>query len=320
MSMLSDYDTWNDLSKVWFDEPERGLVAVLVVYSDASYNHPTEQEPSPSLFYTVGSYVGHVDNWIKFRREWRAELSAWGIDDFHANRFERAYNAAKNGRTLESSNPYVGWDVSRFEAFLRSLHQILRRKTPEGLPRLDAVGFSIKKSDFDLMLPKELKSDPGCATYYMFCVACNMQHIAALNRDRGYAGKIHYVFASGDRGARLEEYFHSLWKDKIGREHFALSKSYTVLGYDIGPASDEPALQASDLAAYEFNKLALYCDANNITDPSQIDPTVLRKSLLSLIRPPLNLFPIMLSGERMRAAFDGMVEWKKRYGGRFGYV
>jgi hypothetical protein len=305
---------------VWFDVPERGLIAVQVLYSDASYNHPTEREPNPSLFYTVGSYVGHVDNWIKFRREWRAEMRTWGIEDFHANRFERSYNEVKNGRTLEASNPYVGWDVLKFEAFRGRLHKILRRKSEDGLPRLDAVGFSIKKSDFDVMLPLELKSDPGCATYYMFCVASNMQHIAMLNRHRGYEGKIHYVFASGDRGARLEEYFHGLWKDKIARAHFALSKSYTVLGYDIASASEEPALQASDLAAYEFNKLALYCDANDITDPTQIDPSVLRKSLLDLARPPLNLCPVMLSGERMRAAFDGMLEWKKKYGGRFAYV
>src|SRR5262249_27513089 len=110
------------------------------------------------------------------------------------------------------------------------------------------------------------------------------------------------------------------WKDKIGREHFALSKSYTLLGYDVASAPNEPALQGADVVAYEFNKLALYCDANNITDPSQIDPNVLRKSLLTLARPPLNLFPVILWGERMREAFEGMVKWKKKYGGRFAYV
>lgn len=311
-------DEWSDLCSVWFDDPREGIIAVLVLYSDASYNQPTGANPNPSLFYTVGSYLGEVDNWRKFRKEWRAELREWGITDFHANKFERARGVVLQGKPLEQSNPYYGWTVDDFDDFITRLHKVLRRKDRSGIPRLQALGFSVKKTDFDSFMPAELKDDPGCQSYYMFCVATNMQHAAQLATFNSYQGKIHYVFASGDKeGSRLDKFFHSLWEDETARNLYRLSKSYSRWGYDIASAAGEPALQAADVAAYEFNKLAVYFDENNITDPSQLDPSVLRKSLLSLARPPLSVFPLLFSGDRMKRAFTDMAAFKKKHGSAY---
>jgi hypothetical protein len=171
---------------------------MLIAYFDASYNHPSPTRPDSPLLHTVGGYIGTAQDWRKFRKEWRGELLKKGVPDFHMNKYEKALSETIQGRELKETNPYHGWSREDFTPFLQRLHNVLRRKNTNGLPRLEGIGQSIKKADFDSMLPDELKDDPGCKSYLMFNIASNMAHAAMWASYNKYDDEIHYVFASGD--------------------------------------------------------------------------------------------------------------------------
>lgn len=291
--------------------------AVLTAYFDASYNQPSPTRPDPPLLHTVGGYIGLDDDWRKFRKEWRIELGKKGLADFHMNKYERARSDVIQGRALEKSNPYHGWDREDFKTFLQKIHNTLRRKNAAGLARLEGVGCSINKADFDSMLPNELSVDEGCKTPYMLNVATNMGHVASWAIHYGYNDEIHYVFASGDREeGNIKDFFASIWKNDKAIRFFRVSKARARSGYEIRSAKDEPALQAADIAAYEFNKIALNC----IENADDLDPNTLRKSVLNLCREPNNNFPLLIEGDRMRRAFEAMTAFKRVHGGTFGQI
>jgi hypothetical protein len=290
---------------------------MLIAYFDASYNQPSPTRPDPPLLHTVGGYIGHVNDWRKFRKEWRGELRKKGVPDFHMNKYEKALSEIIQGRQLRQSDPYYGWQREDFAPFIQRLHKVLRRNNANGVARFEGIGSSIKKADFDSMLPDELGDDEGCKTYYMFNVAANMGHVAMWASYYNYSDEIHYVFASGDgEDGNIARFFDSIWKDEKARQFFRLTKHFSPAGYELGSAQTEPCLQAADVAAYEFNKLALHCLENNY----EIDPSAVRKSVLNLCREPNNNFPLLLAGDRMRRAFDAMVAFKKKHGGAFGQI
>lgn len=290
---------------------------MLIAYFDASYNHPSTTRPDSPLLHTVGGYVGSEDDWRKFRKEWRGELSKKRVPDFHMNKFEKALSETIQGRELKESNPYYGWQREDFPAFLQRLHNVLRRKNADGLPRLEGIGQSIKKDDFDNMLSDELKDDPGCKSYLMFNIASNMAHVAMWATHHKYSDEIHYVFDRGDcEDGNIARFFDSLWEYEKARQWFRLTKEISPTGYQLQSAQAEPSIQAADIAAYEFNKLAMHCLENNY----EIDEHTARKSVVNLCREPNNNFPLLLAGDRMRQAFEDMAAFKRHHGGAFGQI
>lgn len=218
---------------------------------------------------------------------------------------------------MKETNPYHGWSREDFTPFLQRLHNVLRRKNADDFPRLEGIGQSIRKIDFDSMLPDELKNDPGCKSYFMFNVASNMTHAAMWASHNNLDDEIHYVFASGDReNGNIARFFDSLWKYEKAQQFFRLTKELSPTGYEFQSAQAQPSIQAADIAAYEFNKLALHCLENNY----EIDPSMARKSVLNLCREPNNSFPLLLADERMRQAFEAMAAFKKQHGGAFGQI
>lgn len=290
---------------------------MITVYFDASYNQASPSQPDPRLFYTVGCYMGEVDSWRKFRKEWRVELDKRGISDFHMNKFERARSEVISGRELKPDNPYRGWTVKDFDSFVNRLHKVLARKRGPRKVALEGLGCSLSKADFHAMLPDELRDQPECQSEYIFNVAVNMQHAAMAAELRGLEGEIHYVFASGDgKGNHLQDWFRSLWRNKAAIKFFRLSKSNSHWGYEFTEAAREPAIQAADIAAYEFNKLAMHCAENNF----MWNEEVIRKSVLNLCRLPDNPYPLLLAGERIEKAFEAMIGWKKIFGASYARI
>jgi hypothetical protein len=290
---------------------------VLIAYFDASYNHPSTTRPDSPLLHTVGGYIGTAHDWRKFRKEWRGELSKERVPDFHMNKFEKALSETIQGRELKESNPYHGWQRDDFPAFLQRLHNVLRRKNPDGLPRLEGIGQSINKADFDSLLPDELKDDPGCKSYLMFNIASNMAHAAMWASHNKYDDEIHLVFDSGDgEDGNIARFFDSLWEYEKAQQFFRLTKEISPTGYELRSAQAEPCLQAADIAAYEFNKLGMHCLENNY----EIDPNAARKSVVNLCREPNNNFPLLLAGDRMKQAVDAMAAFKRHHGGAFGQI
>ena len=292
-------------------------IAVLIAYFDASYNHPSSTRPDSPLLHTVGGYIGSADDWRKFRKEWCGELRKKGVPDFHMNKYEKALSETIQGRDLRPSDPYYGWPREDFTPFLQRLHNVLRRKNADSFPRLEGIGQSIKKADFDSMLPDELKDDPGCKSYLMFNIASNMAHAAMWASHNKYDDEIHYVFASGDcEDGNIARFFDSLWEYEKAQQFFRLTKEISPTGYELQSAQTQPAIQAADIAAYEFNKLAMHCLENNY----EIDEHTARKSVVNLCREPNNNFPLLLAGDRMKQAIDAMAAFKRHHGGAFGQI
>jgi hypothetical protein len=127
--------------------------------------------------------------------------------------------------------------------------------------------------------------------------------------DYNYPGPIHYILASGDgEDGNIKRFFASAWNDEPTQRLFRLTKEISPTGYELRSAQAEPCLQAADIAAYKFNKLAMHCLENNY----ELDPNAARKSVVNLCREPNNNLPLLLPGERMKQAFDAMVAAKKR--------
>jgi hypothetical protein len=288
-------------------------LAYLTVYSDASYNHSTASSPDPRLLHTVGAYIATRTNWRRFRKEWKRELDKKGLDHFHMTDFEYAQSAIRSGRTLRATHPYYGWKGDEFVPFLRRLHGVINRKDSNGQFRMRAFIASLVRPDFDKTLPAELQDEPGCKSHYLFNVVMVMEQIAQWADSEGYHDPIHYVFAGGDgEGANLENWFNHCWSSETARKRFRLSNGYSRIGYDIEWMKDEPALQAADIAAYEFNKLALKAAERG---GFEIDENELRKSLLNLSRTAHR--GGLLTEMELRKAFPPMVAFKKRHGSGF---
>jgi hypothetical protein len=293
-----EYDAWEHLCADWFDDPERGLVVLLTVYFDASSNPRSDKRPNALLLHTVGGYVASVEDWRRFRKEWREELAKKGLEFFHMTDFEYAKNEVTNGRALSAKNPYYGWSKEDFVPFLKRLHGVINRRKSDGSYRMEAFISSLVKPDFD-KTKLERPDDLSWASYYMFNAASSIGRIAQWADVHDYHDPIHYIFAGGDgEGSNLERWFVAAYKDEKLRRRFRLGKGYSHLPYEIQMMKGEPALQAADIAAFEFNKLALEIAEKGGPD---IPLSELRRSLSSLCKADSQ--GVLLRSEEMADAF-----------------
>jgi hypothetical protein len=257
---LRPYDAWEHLCRDSFDDPNRGSIAVITAYFDASYNQP-KADSADSPVYTVACYYATKQNWDKFRKEWRTQLEKSGLSrdfHFHMNKFEYARAQAIAGRDLKTDNPYCGWSRTDFDRFLDRMHRIINRRAKSGKPRLGPFQVGVVRPDFDKARPDELKTDPECRSYYVLCVSTIMDAIGQWADENNYNDPVHYIFAGGDKeGGNLEGWFDYCWKYPELRHRFRLGKGYSRVPHSIQYAAAEPALQAADIAAYELNKAAI---------------------------------------------------------------
>jgi len=208
-------------------------MAMLTAYLDESYNQPTKKEPNPTLVYTVACWLSTVEKWSRFGKQWKAELRNKGLDDFHMNRFENRIGE------------YEGWSDTERHAFLRRLKQIIKANTVYG------VGVAVNCKDYDELMSRspEIKKKWG-KTYYGFDVRIILWYLGGWADEQKYDGKIHYVFAKlGKQGGDLDGIFEECLNNKIVRERFRLSTSWTH-----ALMKHEVRLQAADFIAYELNK------------------------------------------------------------------
>lgn len=288
MSIDMQYDAWEQLCANAFDVPQKGLIVLLIsseeslaFYSDASANHFAAKKPNAPLLHTVGGYISTVAHWRRFRREWQKELTKKGLTHFHMTEFEYAQNAVLTNKPLSHKSPYNGWKYEEFQPFLKRLHAVINRKNRKGHFRMAGFMATVIKADFDRFVPAGMEKELGFNSYYMWNMILNMESIAIWAEENKHAGPIHYVFASGDgEEGNIGQWFKACWDVEHMREHYKLSKSYSVMPYSIAAMRPEPAIQAADVGAYELNKYWLaVADAGY--DQSLVKP---RRSLLNLVK------------------------------------
>lgn len=285
---------------------------MLTVYFDASLNKPSKTRPNPPLIHSVGCYLARKTDWDKFRKEWRAELSKKNVPYFHMKDFEYAQSAIRRAERnqIGKKNPFKDWSEAEFVPFQKRLYKTINRKRKDGSYRMAAFTSSIVMPDFDKTLPNELKNDPECKSYYVFNVANLMKMIAYWCSSNVIYDPIHYIFASGDgEGNNIENWFNYCWKDEQSKNYYRLSKDYNRKGYETQLMQDVPALQAADIAAYEFNKVAIEVaqrgDVNIALDE-------LRRSLPSLCR--TGHYSFTLTEENLSEAFSQIIRFRKSKG------
>jgi hypothetical protein len=251
---------------------------VIIAYFDAAYNHLNPNNPEP-LTHTVAAYIGTVQNWRKFRKEWKMELAKKGLEHFHMTDFEFAFSRARAGKPIPHKNPFHGWKEDEFVPFLKRLHRTINRKS-DGVYRLESKASSLIKAEFYELLPDELKNNSKCSSLYIFNAWTVMKFIAQWAKENDYPYPIHYTFAKGDgEGGNLERLFKDLWNSYFDRGYYHLSESNGVTPFSMEKMSDEPALQAADITAYEANKVALkWLEFSTSENPTEL----MRKSFASL--------------------------------------
>jgi hypothetical protein len=100
-SSVREYDAWEHVCLDAFDNPKKGVVALLfplTAYFDASENRPSVTRPNPPLIHSVACYLARKTDWDKIRREWRIELNKRNVPHFHMREFEYALSAIKRGK------------------------------------------------------------------------------------------------------------------------------------------------------------------------------------------------------------------------------
>lgn len=254
---------------------------MITAYFDATYNHPTPNNPKPIL-HTLAAYFGTDESWKKFRKEWRQELGRKGLPFFHMTDFEFARSQVIAGREVPRRSLYREWSKDELEQFQRRLHQVINRKDSNGIYRLENRDSAVLKSDFDETLSDELKGDVQCCTYYIFNVVQILKGIRLWADSKNYHDQIHYVFAAGDgEDGNLERLFLDMWNDPVPKGLFRLSTAHSDKPYSIEKMKEQPSLQAADIAAYEMHKGQLEWIKRGFVDIPKYE---LRKSLGSLAR------------------------------------
>jgi hypothetical protein len=275
---------------------------MVIAYFDATYNHPKPGASQPEL-HTLAAYVGTKENWKKFRKEWRRELEKKNIDHFHMTKFEFARSQAIAGREIPKSSLYHGWEAEEFTPFLKRLHDTINRRDGKGVYRFEASISAVIKSDFDEIIPDELKGDVQCASYYIFNVITAIKGIALWADRNKYRGPIHYVFSAGDgENGNLERLFADMWNDPVAKPWFRLGEDSSGKLYSIELMKSDPALQAADVAAYELHKAELEWIKRGYVD-MPLDE--LRKSLKSLCR--TSHYGWLYNKERLALAFADVI-------------
>lgn len=310
------YDAWQHVCADAFDDPRRGIIALLTTYFDAVDNPTIKDDPDRPLLHGVTCYLAYKPDWDRFRKQWRKALSAKGLEFFHMTDFEFALNKAIQKKELPSDqkyDAYRGWSKEDFISFQQQLFRIINRKTDEGQYKMASFTSAVYKAEFDAKLPAELKDDPECQSYYIFNVANIMKGIAWwCNRhpERYKRNLIHYIFAKGDReGNNLENWFDYCASVESDRYYFRFSKGYSRyprLPYEMQWMESEPALQAADVAAFEMGKIAVEVAKRGHTNISFDE---LRKSIPGLCKAPHT--GLTLTGSELDAAFSQILSLRE---------
>jgi len=225
------------------------------------------------------------------------------------NQFEFARSQIIAGGELSENNPYRTWTRENFDAFLNSLHGIIGARAASGLPRIAPFQTEIIREDFDETRPVELKDDPECKSYYILCVANIMSAIANWANRNFYSDPIQYVFACNkDEAGNLANWFAYCRKHPAIHNFYRLANDLSLGPYTMQLASDEPALQAADIAAYEINKAALKWIEKGFVDIPLQD---MRRALDSLVR--TDYWGWLLRKRELEPTFIEIAATRKRF-------
>jgi hypothetical protein len=242
-----EYDSWEHFCNLIFPDNPKGIIVVVTMYLDAAFkSYTADKKP---LFHTLAGYAATVDNWRRFRKEWKLELDKKGIDHFHMTKFEYAKNRKTHRHEVhQAKNPFADLPLEDFDPMFERLARTLSRKT-NGKTRLYSRASSIINEDFYAVRPDILADDIRCISPYVF-------NAYVLLRDMSQrlptSEDIAYVFATGDEEIGQ---LHNLFLYIKKRPHIAKDLRIHWSGDNEvikqSQMKEQSPIQAADILAYE---------------------------------------------------------------------
>lgn len=239
------------------------VVAVFTVYLDESYG--------PVDAYSVAGYVGTVEEWIKFERDWKGMLKTEQVDYLHKRELEHCEGQFKKWKTLSKEE-----QAANKLRVNKQASGIIRRRASAGF------GFSVIKSEWDRVDKGMWASWYGENFYAAGALNCMRTIVSKWAVEFNHEEPIRYIFERGAEGAhevdrmlRIFDRYDSLrFAYRLGGWSFERKKDEVIKGVSYPGVIQ---LQAADFLAYE-----VYRDMEHRIIGDQSRPR--RGAFLSLIK------------------------------------
>ncbi len=222
------------------------LMTMFTAYFDESGTH------AGSSNVVMGGYVGKVEQWTEFSRQWSILKSEEKVEVFHRVDME-------NFR-----GEFEHWTRDRLVACLRVGHSIIKLRTNI------AIGGSVLHADFDDVMPDVVKRAFG-GPYGWLAQEClvGVGHWAV---DYNRTDPVQYVFEAGARGRHQVDKMMRILYDEPFYRNLA-----RIGGWSFQSKESVVQLQSADWFAYELYKHV----ENRIVDGPKLP---IRKSAIDLMR------------------------------------
>lgn len=238
---------WEDRARFLFpfnlqEESKYIFVTTLAAYFDESFEERC---------FTVAGYLANYSTWLHLDWEWRDLLAKWKIRYFKASECEYLigeflkYRSVPNGPTAPMTD--ADKNIAR-RAKTEFVDVVCKFKSD-----LCGIGTVLIQKDFDRLIGENKKALRifGDKPYYI-CLQLSLAGMAKelVQDNDSFAGK-HYIKPIFDSSQEYEGRVKALY-DSFKKKNPSSEAIFLPLDYESD--IDTPALQVSDLLAYEVRK------------------------------------------------------------------
>lgn len=206
-------------------EYRRRIIIMLRAFLDASMTF-SQTNTAPTL--TVAGFVGELQGWSIFQREWRKACRNAGINSFHMTDFEAR------------KPPYDVWNDRKRAAVLSRLQQLISTTV------LFGVSVTVAKADYEV-LDKESKQRICGDNPYLLCASRCIGLVTRQLIQQKLNERVAYLFESGDKGQPA--FIAAMCRLITASDKF--KDQMRILTITAGNKVDFPAFDSADFLAWE---------------------------------------------------------------------
>jgi len=160
-------------------------MAMITVYVDDSGTH------DPAKVAAAACCLSSVSDWRRFERAWLAVGKEEGFKHFHMSEFAACRSEGwcrdcKKGETFERDHPWREWSMTKRKRVIRTLGEIICKHIKVG------AGWAIVKSEYDSLVPPELRKVTG--DHYTYAFSCCGGQLRKWRAHQNMTGPMEFVF------------------------------------------------------------------------------------------------------------------------------
>jgi hypothetical protein len=206
----------------------KGLLVELASYIDESGTH------NGSRILTIGGYLGQIEQWLEFRREWSGFLLSHGIEHFHMTDFD----------SPDHDGPFKDWPLERKIPFQCHLIELIHKRLAYGI----YVGVNL--DDLSEVFQPRNRRELLIAAYSLgFMSFTVLAHF--WSRDHGSILPIAYFVESGSKLGRIIPF---IWQQFTTKEQLDLLLGTLTWVKKKEDKHHGANCEAADMLAYEGQK------------------------------------------------------------------